>query len=130
MKPVIPSRFETGDLEDRAGQGGSVGAVQINGIDVIIVLLAVDLQLVINQRQTAVEALGAPDDQPVRVSRVGGFKVLVACSTHERTRFVTHGLGSRGFQRRKNTRTRAAGPNCLPTMPSVVGGGVHSMRID
>lgn len=53
--------------------------VQVDGIDMINVLLAVDLELVISQGQTTVESLGAPDDQPVRVPRVGGFKVFVTC---------------------------------------------------
>lgn len=85
MKPVIPSGFQAGHFENWTGRAGSLGVVQVDGIDMINVLFVVDFQLVISQGQTAVESLGAPDDQPVRVPRVGGFKVFVTCFTRTNT---------------------------------------------
>lgn len=48
MKPVFTARLQARNLKNGTGRAGSLCVVQVDGIDVINVLFAVDLQLVIS----------------------------------------------------------------------------------
>lgn len=53
--------------------------IYVNRVDVINVLVAVDLELEARDGQATVEALAAADYQPVGVTRVCRFEILLTC---------------------------------------------------